>query len=418
MKLKNKLKMYESYLNPITSEQEIEKKEQQVITIPNLEKWNEFGVKPYILEDEYCLVREVRYPIETKRGKYTFQDYMKAVDAWQNTRIEHPLSTKGYNSTDLFFFDTETTGLGGGAGNTIFLLGYAFIEQNEVVVMQHLLPEPGGEIPLYDSFLKSVDYTTLVTYNGKAFDWPQVKTRHTLIREHVPKLPSFGHFDLLHAARRLWKDELPSVKLSIVENEILEINRNDDVPGYLAPIIYFDFVRTKTMDGIMKVMEHNEDDVLSLLILYTHISFQLLGLDRNQTDREKLAVGKWYSSLNESSTAIDVYENALSKLTGSKKWEGLSALANQYKKQKRTQEAVKLWWELINFGYGFEKINACVELAKVLEHKEKNILKALKVCHEAKKEIQLMEEQNDGKRDKLLKELEKRINRLNKKSDN
>lgn len=418
MKLKNKLKMYEPYLNPITSEEKIEEVEQQVITIPNLEKWNECGVKPYILDDEYCLVREVRYPLKTKRGKYTFQDYLKAVDAWQNTQIEHPLSTKGYNPTDLFFFDTETTGLGGGAGNTIFLLGYAFIDQNEVIVKQHLLPDPSGEIPLYDSFLKSVDYTTLVTYNGKAFDWPQVKTRHTLIREHVPKLPSFGHFDLLHAARRLWKDELPSVKLSIVETEILGIKRKDDVPGYLAPIIYFDFVRTKTMDGMMKVMEHNEDDVLSLLNLYTHISFQLLGLDKNQSDREKLAVGKWYSSLNESRTAIDVYENVVTNLTGSKKGIGLSALASQYKKQKRTQDAVKLWQELINFGQGFEKVNACIELAKVLEHKEKNIIGALKVCNEAIKEIRLMDGQNGRKLDKLLKELEIRINRLNKKSNN
>ena len=35
---------------------------------------------------------------------------------------------KGYRPGDLFFFDTETTGLGGGTGNTIFLLGYAYID--------------------------------------------------------------------------------------------------------------------------------------------------------------------------------------------------------------------------------------------------------------------------------------------------
>ena len=52
----------------------------------------------------------------------------------------------------------------------------------------------------------------MVTYNGKAFDWPQVKTRHTLIREHVPKLPPFGHFDLYHAARRMWKHQSGTLK--------------------------------------------------------------------------------------------------------------------------------------------------------------------------------------------------------------
>ena len=80
------------------------------------------------------------------------------------------------------------------------------------MLKQHILSQPGSEVPLYKSFLESIDYTNMVTYNGKAFDWPQVKTRHTLIREHVPKLPAFGHFDLYHAARRMWKHRLERIK--------------------------------------------------------------------------------------------------------------------------------------------------------------------------------------------------------------
>ncbi len=86
------------------------------------------------------------------------------------------------------FLIQKQQGLGGGAGNTIFLLGYAFLTETEVVVRQHILPQPGNEIPLYQSFLESINYDTLVTYNGKAFDWPQLKTQHTLIREHVPEV--------------------------------------------------------------------------------------------------------------------------------------------------------------------------------------------------------------------------------------
>lgn len=414
MKLKNKLKLYDSYLSTNSDVTEAAIKEdiqQNHLEIPNLEKWNEFGAKPYIVNGQYCLIREVRYPISTKRGKYTFEDYIKVVGEWQKMSIRHPLSTKGFNANDLFFFDTETTGLGGGTGNTIFLLGYAFIENNEVVVKQHLLPEPGGEIPLYDSFLRSVDYSTLVTYNGKAFDWPQVKTRHTLIREHVPKLPAFGHFDLLHAARRLWKDELESVKLSIVEKEILEIEREDDVPGYLAPIIYFDFVQSKQLDGIIKVMEHNEDDVLSLIILYTHISCQLLGLDQNQTEKEKLAVGKWFSALKETNTAIHIFENAVTNLEGKDKWKGMYALASQYKKQKKFDLAVETWKEIIDFGRGTEKINSCIELAKYLEHTQKDYENALQLCKVAEKEYKIMNRLL-GEKTKEQADLEKRMLRL------
>lgn len=412
MKLKNKLAVYQSYLPTGTKKQESQPEaKQELINIPNLEKWHNFGVAPYILDDQYCLIREVHYPLETQRGKYTFFDYLNVVNAWQNHSLLHPLSAKGYRPTDLFFFDTETTGLGGGAGNTIFLLGYAFIDDDEVVVKQHLLPEPGGEIPLYHSFFKSVDYTTLVTYNGKAFDWPQVKTRHTLIREHVPKLPAFGHFDLLHASRRLWKDELESVKLTIVEKEVLGIEREEDVPGYLAPIIYFDFLQSNQLDGIVKVMEHNEEDVLSLIILYTHISCQLLGLDVNQTNREKLAVGKWYSALNERDAAIQVYEEAITSLRGREKWKGMYDLAIQYKKQKKRDMAEAIWQEIIELGNGIEKINACIELAKVHEHVNKDFEKALQLSILALEEYestQLL----DYKNNHLKEELEKRILRL------
>lgn len=92
-------------------------------------------------------------------------------------------------------------------------------------------------------------------HNIKAFDWPQVKSRHTLIREHVPKLPPFGHFDLYHASRRIWKHKLERLKLSIVEKEVLEIHRIDDIPGFLAPIIYFDYVERKNPEGMLGILK-------------------------------------------------------------------------------------------------------------------------------------------------------------------
>lgn len=413
MKLKAKLKMYESYLTQ--DEPKIQKEPPQKIEIPHLEEWTNFNTTPYFLDDQYCLIREKRYPIDTKRGKYAFSHFLQAVSAWQDSTVEHPLSTKGFQATELFFFDTETTGLGGGAGNTIFLLGYAYIEKDEVVVKQHLLPEPGGEVPLYDSFLKSIDYTTLVTYNGKAFDWPQVKTRHTLIREHVPKLPQFGHFDLLHASRRLWKGELESVKLSIVEKEILGIEREDDVPGFLAPMIYFDFVDTKNVDGIMKIMQHNEDDVLSLIILYTHISFQLLGLDRGQSKTEQIQVGKWYSSLKQTNQAIKVYEQALDKFDGKELWQAKYDLAMQYKKQKQIEKAIPIWLEIVKKGRGIVKVNASIEMAKYLEHDEKDIHSAMDMTKEGIYELETIQKISKNIPEKLKFDLQKRMNRLEQK---
>jgi len=275
----------------------IEKPVVQQLDFPHMDEWEKAGVKPYILGDQWCLIREVRYPLSFQHGRHQFSEIKKAVAKWNEWEGTHPLSAKGLAASDLFFFDTETTGLGGGTGNTIFLLGYARIQEEEVVVRQHFLPAPGNEVALYSSFLEKVDYTTLVTYNGKSFDWPQVKTRHTLVREHVPKLPSFGHFDLYHASRRLWKHSMESVKLVNVEKEKLEIYRAEDIPGYLAPMIYFDFVERKHPEGILKVMEHNERDILTLITLYTHVSFQILQEEKSQTSRERFEVARWLSAV-------------------------------------------------------------------------------------------------------------------------
>lgn len=414
MNLKKKLHLYRTVLTE-NKEERTEKDEPKKTDIPYLDIWLKNGTKPYELNGEYCLIKEKRVPISEKCGKYCFQDYLKAVEAWQFADFYHPLSAKGYRPGDLFFFDTETTGLGGGVGNTIFLLGYAYIEGSSVVIRQHFLPEPGFEVPLYDSFLRSCDYTTLVTYNGKAFDWPQVKTRHTLIREHVPKLPAFGHFDLLHAARRLWKRDLESVKLSIVEKEILGIERTDDVPGYLAPIIYFDFIESKNPEGILKVMEHNEDDVLSLIILYTHISFQLLGLNMEMTPTEKWSVGNWFSALNESEKAIPVLEAAAKDADGREKWESLLELGLQYKKMKNLKKAFSYFEKVAENGIGKIKFTACIEAAKILEHQDKDFRYALDFCEQALQELITMERLSRGFSINQKADLKKRIKRLERK---
>ncbi|MGZ4160175.1 MAG: ribonuclease H-like domain-containing protein, partial [Neobacillus sp.] len=304
MSLKNKLNRLKPHLSVGVKEEKISKiSESAAIKVPFLESWKKVNVFPYVLDQNYCLIREVRYPLSQQHGHYRFSDFLTAVDFWHTQPISHPLSAKGHKAEDFFFFDTETTGLGGGVGNTIFLLGYASILGNQLILRQHILPNPGAEVPLYQSFLEKVNYKTLVTYNGKSFDWPQVKTRHTLVREHVPKLPAFGHFDLFHAARRLWKHKLDRLKLTIVEKEVLGIERVDDIPGFLAPMIYFDFIESKQPDGMIGILKHNEIDILSLVTLYTHLSFQLCGMDMKQTRKESYEVGRWFSTLGEKNEA-------------------------------------------------------------------------------------------------------------------
>ena len=416
MSLKNKLNRLKPHLSAgVTGEvnkplpTEIPVKE-----VPYRERWEQEGVFPYFMDQDYCLIREVKYPLSQKHGQYCFRDFLTAVDVWNKQSINHPLSAKGHNAEELFFFDTETTGLGGGVGNTIFLLGYASFSGEELILRQHILPHPGAEVPLYQSFLENVNYKTLVTYNGKSFDWPQVKTRHMLVREHVPKLPKFGHFDLFHAARRLWKHKLERLKLSIVEKEVLGVERIDDIPGFLAPMIYFDFIESNQPEGMLGILKHNEIDILSLVTLYTHLTFQLCGIDKNQTRAETYEVGRWFSTLGEKQEA----EKVLTKLTTERDVTSFQAkltLAYQLKKERNWEQARILFEDVVESGVEEMMLKACVELAKIFEHRHKEFRRAIEYCQKA---IYLRNQSKNLKSLKgqiSLEQLENRFKRLERK---
>lgn len=378
--------------------------------IPYLEKWEDFGAKPFYFDGSYCFVRTVEYPLDYLHGLYHFSKLNDVVEMWNSSEIKHPLSSKGHKASDLFFFDTETTGLGGGTGNTIFLLGHARVKDDKVILTQHFLPNPGAEIALYQSFLSSVDYTTLVTYNGKSFDWPQVKTRHTLIRDSLPKLPDFGHFDLYHAARRLWKNKLESVRLSNVEKHVLDITREDDVPGYLAPILYFDYVENKLPDGIFGVMKHNEIDILSLITLYVHLSGVVVLSQQNNENSETYEVARWLEALGETTRAEKLYEKVVENKHVDESKAKL-ALAFLYKKQRKLEDAIELFQNVAETGSEKDIITASIELAKYYEHHEKDLEKAWNFAQSAfikwKGSCN-----NKSKTDSKGEDFEKRITRL------
>jgi len=164
------------------------------------------------------------------------------------------------------FLDTETTGLGG-AGAIAFLLGMAWFDgEGRLHVEQLLLRGPGDEPALLDALTERLAQTELlVSYNGKAFDWPLLKGRYVMNRRKIPA--DLPHLDLLHIGRRLHRARLGACRLKTLESEVLGFERGIDVDGGDVPARYAHFLRTGDEEALREVVDHNAWDVVSMAAL-------------------------------------------------------------------------------------------------------------------------------------------------------
>ncbi|HUY54682.1 MAG TPA: ribonuclease H-like domain-containing protein [Candidatus Nanopelagicaceae bacterium] len=161
-------------------------------------------------------------------------------------------------------FDLETTGLQRGTGTVPFLYGWAVITGDRVHFEQWLLTQLGQETPLVEAAISQLRATDLlVTYNGASYDLPLLRTR--MVMAGVDRAwPATPHLDLLPMVRRLFRHRLDRCSLRRVEESVLGQSRDHDLPGREAPERYWQFLRTGDPRPLAAVLEHNQQDVLSL----------------------------------------------------------------------------------------------------------------------------------------------------------
>lgn len=174
----------------------------------------------------------------------------------------------GCDPRKALYLDTETTGLAGGTGTVAFLVGLAFFDEahGTFVLEQMLLRRLGEEAPILDLLHRRMtEASMVVTYNGKAFDVPLLRTRFVMNR--LPKPAEPPHLDLLHVARRVHKHRLSTCTLASIESHVLGRERMGDVAGEDIVEAYAHFLRTGDEGSLHAVVTHNEHDVLAMVAL-------------------------------------------------------------------------------------------------------------------------------------------------------
>jgi uncharacterized protein YprB with RNaseH-like and TPR domain len=298
-----------------------------------------------------CFVVERRFEPHTTYGRET----VGALWSRLTEAADHaPLVAGGQPARLPFvFFDLETTGLSGGAGTYAFLVGCAsFDSEGAFITRQFLLTRFADERPLLTAVASEIAAAgALVSFNGKSFDAPLLETRYLYHR-----LPWAGeqlpHVDVLHPARRFWRDEqqMSSCSLIALERQILGAHRVGDVPGFEIPARYFQFIRSGDARPLTTVLEHNRLDLLSL----AGLTARLLHLVRRgpaaaNDAREALALGRVYARAGLDVRARDAWQHAAdrSSASGVVRIESLRALALAWRRARQHEHAASCWRALL-----------------------------------------------------------------------
>ena len=211
------------------------------------------------------------------------------------TRVSMPeaVGDAGAPAPGAFYLDTETTGLAGGTGTYVFLIGLATWTGPTLTVTQYFLGDLDGEAALLHAVAEAVsEARQLVTFNGRTFDLPLLETRYLLARR-----PWWGvdlaHQDLYPVARALWRDQVPDCRLITLESVLLDLDRGDDLPGAFVPQLYFRYLRVGDARPLPRIFTHNRWDLVALAALAGRVGALLDGPDPDHDPREWLGAARW-----------------------------------------------------------------------------------------------------------------------------
>lgn len=351
----------------------------------------------------YCLVRTV-FPFGHVHGDLSLEkaneNQSLSLAAFDFSKDELKIP-----HTSLTFLDTETTGLGG-SGAVAFLIGLGRVTSEGFEITQYLIPDYSDEAAQLEDVYESLgNNSIIVSYNGASFDLPVLLDR-MIINRIARKLEYEKHLDLLHSARRLFKRRLADCTLVNLERRLFSFYRNDDIPGFLVPSVYFEWLSSQELSRMNAVLEHNRFDILSLYFLAQLIekAYRTNGHTLEHTE-DLYSLSRFFERRSEPDKIERVFER-VSEQGIAVQPEAALHFARNFKRRQKYEMSVEIWKKVAS-EKDKQGFRACLELAKYFEHQAKDYLGALEFAGRAAK--------FDMATSEHITALEKRVGRLNRK---
>lgn len=335
--------------------------------------------------------REASYPVDTIHGHFAL-DEVRSADPRDFELLTGDESLAKLDLERAVYLDTETTGLSGGAGTYVFMIGLgAFVVgasgATRFVVWQGFLRGPEGEAALLAECAQRVaDGSSLVSFFGKSFDRHRLEDKMQLCGV-APPFADRPHLDLYHPCRRLYRGAYEDGRLKTMERELCGLDRLDDLPGAFAPEAWFDYLaeRPHRLEGVFR---HNLDDVLSLVTLAAHLGRSRL---ETRSDRAALSgnaaaraagIARSLMTSSDRAEALPWLERALERGHGEHRELGCQR-AELLSKLGEHDLAREAFDELLAAPEDRYSARAGIELAKLFEHKLKDPAAALQAARVA-----------------------------------
>jgi uncharacterized protein len=314
------------------------------------------------------------------------------------------------------YLDTETTGLSGGVGTSVFMIGLGSFVGDRFELWQGFLRSPAEERELLAECSERIARSSgVVSFFGKSFDRHRLEDK---MRVHgvAPPFEAVPHLDLCHPLRRLYRAALPDARLCTMESELVGVGRGDDLPGAYAPEAWFDFLagRPHRVEG---VFQHNLDDVLSLATLAAHLGrssaesrhdgSQLTGCPAARA----AGLAKSHLGARRRDTALDWLDRAIERTRHTDHARELGVeRAETLRLAKRDAEALDAYRALASAPEDRHSVTILLGLAKLVEHHSKDRAGALEFCRTA---LQVLDRQLvGGSYARMKRELTSRVDRL------